>query len=166
MAIFDQRYARHWLLLSVVVVVADQFTKWLAQASLIPYQPVPVIPMFNLTLAYNTGAAFSMLSDASGWQRWFFVSLAIVVVIVLFSWVWRMRADERLHAISITLILGGALGNLIDRLLHGYVVDFLDVYYGSYHWPIFNIADSAITVGVVVLIIDMFINQKNETVNE
>ena len=166
MAIFDQRYARHWLLLSVVVVVADQFTKWLAQASLIPYQPVPVIPMFNLTLAYNTGAAFSMLSDASGWQRWFFVSLAIVVVIVLFSWVWRMRADERLHAISITLILGGAIGNLIDRLLHGYVVDFLDVYYGSYHWPIFNIADSAITVGVVVLIIDMFINQKNETVNE
>ena len=166
MAIFDQRYARHWLLLSVVVVVADQFTKWLAQASLIPYQPVPVIPMFNLTLAYNTGAAFSMLSDASGWQRWFFVSLAIVVVIVLFSWVWRMRADERLHAISITLILGGAIVNLIDRLLHGYVVDFLDVYYGSYHWPIFNIADSAITVGVVVLIIDMFINQKNETVNE
>ena len=166
MPIFDQRYARHWLLLSVVVVVADQFTKWLAQASLIPYQPVPVIPMFNLTLAYNTGAAFSMLSDASGWQRWFFVSLAIVVVIVLFSWVWRMRADERLHAISITLILGGAVGNLIDRLLHGYVVDFLDVYYGSYHWPIFNIADSAITVGVVVLIIDMFINQKNETVNE
>ena len=166
MPLFDQRYARHWLLLSLVVVVADQLSKWLAEASLVPYQPVPVIPMFNLTLAYNTGAAFSMLSDASGWQRWFFITLTVVVVIVLFSWVWRMRADERLHAFSITLVLGGAIGNLIDRVIYGHVVDFLDVYYGSYHWPIFNIADSAITVGVLLLIIDMFINHKDEPADE
>jgi signal peptidase II len=152
----DTRYARYWLLLSVVVIILDQLTKWLAEAALLPYQPVPVMPMFNLTLAYNTGAAFSFLSDAGGWQRWFFISLTLVVVSVLFSWIWRMRAEERLHAISISLILGGAIGNLIDRVWLGHVIDFLDVYYKTYHWPIFNIADSAITIGVILLIIELF----------
>ena len=156
--LFDKRFARRWLLLSVVVILIDQFSKWLAEASLVPYQPVPVIPMFNLTLAYNTGAAFSFLSDAGGWQRWFFIGLTLVVIAVLFSWLWRMRAEERLHAFSISLILGGAAGNLVDRVWLGHVIDFIDVYYQQYHWPIFNIADSAITIGVILLIFDLFRN--------
>lgn len=156
----DTRYARRWLLLSVAVILVDQFTKWLAEASLVPYQPVPIVPMFNLTLAYNTGAAFSFLSDAGGWQRWFFISLTLVVIVVLFSWLWRMRAEEKLHAMSISMILGGAIGNLIDRVLLGHVIDFLDVYYDVHHWPIFNIADSAITIGVILLIVDLFIHDE------
>ena len=161
-AMSNNGYARHWLWLSVLVILIDQATKWLAEASLSAYQPVPVIPMFNLTLAYNSGAAFSFLSDAGGWQRWFFIALTIVVVSMLFSWLWRMRAEERLHALSISLILGGAIGNLIDRVWLGHVIDFLDVYYQTYHWPIFNIADSAITVGVVLLIYDLFVNDHSE----
>lgn len=162
LVINDKRYARQWLLLSVIVILIDQLTKWFAEAMLVPYQPVPIIPMFNLTLAYNTGAAFSFLSDAGGWQRWFFIVLTIIVIIVLFGWLWRMRAEEKLHAVSISLILGGAIGNLIDRVLLGHVIDFLDVYYDQYHWPIFNIADSAITVGVMLLIIDLFWNEHRE----
>lgn len=158
----DSRYARRWLLLSLVVIVLDQLTKRLAEVSLIPYQPVPVMPMFNLTLAFNTGAAFSFLSDAGGWQRWFFIVLTLVVVSVLFNWLWRMRAEERLHAIAISLVLGGAIGNLIDRVWLGYVVDFLDVYYKTYHYPIFNIADSAITIGVILLIIELFFNDHDK----
>ena len=158
----DSRFARYWFLLSIVVILLDQWSKWLAEISLIPYQPVPVLPLFNFTLAYNTGAAFSFLSDAGGWQRWFFISLTVIVVAVLVNWLWRMRAEERLQAASISLVLGGAIGNLIDRVWLGHVIDFLDVYYGSYHWPIFNIADSAITVGVVLLIIDLFLNDHPE----
>lgn len=162
LVINDKHYARQWLLLSVIVILIDQLTKWFAEAMLVPYQPVPIIPMFNLTLAYNTGAAFSFLSDAGGWQRWFFIVLTTIVIIVLFGWLWRMRAEEKLHAVSISLILGGAIGNLIDRVLLGHVIDFLDVYYDQYHWPIFNIADSAITAGVMLLIIDLFWNDHRE----
>ena len=158
----DSRFARYWFLLSIVVILLDQWSKWLAEISLIPYQPVPVLPLFNFTLAYNTGAAFSFLSDAGGWQRWFFISLTVIVVAVLFKWLWRRRAEERLQAASISLVLGGAIGNLIDRIWLGHVIDFLEVYYGYYHWPIFNIADSAITVGVVLLIIDLFLNDHPE----
>jgi signal peptidase II len=160
--IFDKRYARHWLLLSVAVILVDQFTKWLAEELLVPYKPVPVMPMFNMTLAYNSGAAFSFLSDAGGWQRWFFIALTIVVIFVLFRWLWKMHAAEKLHAISISLILGGAIGNLIDRVWLGHVVDFLDVYYGVHHWPIFNIADSAITIGITLLVIDLFTNDHED----
>jgi len=163
MPVNDSRYARYWLLLSIAVIALDQATKWLAESSLTPYQPVPVMPLVNLTLAYNTGAAFSFLSDAGGWQRWFFIALSVVVAAVLFNWLWRMRAEERLQAASISLILGGAIGNLIDRVSLGHVIDFFDVYYGPHHWPIFNIADSAIVVGVVLLIIDMFFNQHHES---
>ena len=158
-------YARYWLFLSLVVIVADQLTKWFAEAALSAYQPVAVMPMFNLTLAYNAGAAFSFLSDAGGWQRWFFIVLTLIVVGVLLNWLWRMRASERLHAASISLILGGAIGNLIDRVYLGYVIDFIDVYYQSHHWPIFNIADSAITVGVVLMVIDLFFNKHAESSN-
>lgn len=160
--LFDKQYARLWLMLSALVVVVDQVTKWMAEAWLTPYEAIPVIPMFNLTLAYNTGAAFSFLSDAGGWQRWFFILLTVVVIVVLLAWLWGLKREERLHAIALSLILGGAVGNLIDRILYAHVIDFIDVYYSSYHWPIFNIADSAITIGVAMLIYDMFVNGEEQ----
>ncbi|MEJ2347281.1 MAG: signal peptidase II [Gammaproteobacteria bacterium] len=143
-----------WLWLSVLVVVLDQVSKALASAHLHYHQPVDVLPMFNLTLSYNTGAAFSFLGDAGGWQRWLFVGLAVVVSVVLVLWLKRLTRREVWIASSLALIVGGAVGNVIDRVRLGYVVDFLDVYYRSWHWPTFNIADSAITVGVTILILD------------
>jgi len=155
-------YARHWLLLSAFIIVLDQVTKWWAELVLSLHQPIPVMPMLNITLAHNTGAAFSFLGDAGGWQRWFFVSLTVLVSAVLLGWLWRLRAEEKLHAASLALILGGALGNLIDRVWLGYVIDFIDVYYGQYHWPVFNVADSAITVGVGLLVVDMLLHREGE----
>ncbi|MEJ1298344.1 MAG: signal peptidase II [Candidatus Sedimenticola sp. (ex Thyasira tokunagai)] len=144
-----------WLILSLVIIVFDQVSKQLAETMMLAYETVPVMPFFNLTLAYNEGAAFSFLSDQGGWQRWLFVVLATVVTLVLVGWLARLR-DERILAISLALVIGGAVGNLIDRLLFGHVIDFLDVYYGTWHWPAFNIADSAITIGVVLLLLDSF----------
>ena len=141
-----------WTWLSIVVVVLDQVTKALAEAYLIEYRSVSVLPLFNLTLLYNTGAAFSFLSDAGGWQRWFFVFLSTVVSIVIYRWLRLLPAHERATAIALALVLGGAVGNLIDRLATGRVVDFIDVYWSVHHWPAFNIADSAITIGVLLLI--------------
>ncbi|MDZ7803063.1 signal peptidase II [Thiohalophilus sp.] len=159
-----------WLWLTAAVVVLDQVSKLVASASLSLHQPVELLPVFNLTLMHNSGAAFSFLSDAGGWQRWFFTGVAIVISIVIFLWIKRLR-HEHLQAASLALILGGAVGNLIDRLLHGYVVDFLDVYYrgasclpmffswrrggqAECHWPAFNLADAAITLGVVLILVD------------
>ena len=149
-----------WLWLSVVVVVLDQATKALAETFLVMHQPVPVLPFFNLTLMYNTGAAFSILADAGGWQRWFFVLLTTVIVIVLYRWLRALPATEKTTAIALTLVLGGAVGNLIDRLAAGRVVDFIDVYWGIHHWPAFNIADSAITLGVLLLVYLSFFPSK------
>jgi signal peptidase II len=145
-----------WLNLSALVIVLDQLTKWLMSSWLDLYETVAIIPYFNLTLAHNYGAAFSFLASAGGWQRWFFTILAIVVSVALTIWMKRLKAHARLEAISLALILGGAIGNVIDRVVHGYVIDFLDVYVGSYHWPAFNIADSAICVGAVLLVFDSF----------
>jgi signal peptidase II len=145
-----------WLNLSALVIIFDQLTKWLMSNWLDLYETVAVVPYFNLTLAHNYGAAFSFLASAGGWQRWFFTLLAVVVSLVLIIWMKRLKANARLEAISLALILGGAIGNVIDRLMHGYVIDFLDVYVGTYHWPAFNIADSAICVGAVLLIFDSF----------
>lgn len=144
-----------WLLLSLLVIVLDQVSKQLAEAMMLVYETVPVMPFFSLTLVYNEGAAFSFLSDQGGWQRWLFVALAMAISLVLVGWLARLR-DERLLAISLALVIGGAVGNLIDRLLFGHVIDFLDFYYGSWHWPAFNIADSAITIGVLLLLLDSF----------
>jgi signal peptidase II len=120
------------------------------------FDPVAIIPSFNLTLMHNQGAAFSFLSDAGGWQRWFFTALASVVSIAIIIWITRLKPEEKMTALSLALILGGALGNLIDRVRFGYVVDFIDVYYNTSHWPAFNIADSAISVGAVIMIIASF----------
>ncbi len=145
-----------YLWISALVVVFDQITKYIANTSMSLYQTIEVMPYFNFTLAYNYGAAFSFLADAGGWQRWFFTGLAVIFSVVIFVWITRLKSSAKLVAISLSLILGGAIGNLIDRLIFGYVIDFLDVYYQSYHWPAFNIADSAICVGAVLLILDSF----------
>lgn len=142
-----------WLWLSALVVALDQGTKWMAEAALDPYLPVPLVPSLNLTLMYNEGAAFSFLAGAGGWQRWFFAGLATLVTIALGVWLHRLKATERMTAIGIALVMGGAVGNLIDRILTGRVVDFIDVYYADWHWPAFNLADSAITLGVALLLV-------------
>lgn len=143
-----------WLWLSALVIVVDQLTKGLATAYLEPYHAVPVAPFLNLTLMYNPGAAFSFLSSASGWQRWFFVLIALGVSAVLIVWLRRLDSGERWTAIALALVLGGALGNVWDRLWLGHVVDFIDLYVGEWHWPAFNVADAAITVGAAMLILE------------
>jgi len=143
-----------WLLAAVVIVVLDLWTKNIATQSLILYRPVELTSWLNLTLAHNYGAAFSFLSDAGGWQRWLFTGLASVVTVVLVVWLFRLPAREKLTAAALGLIIGGAVGNLVDRVIHGYVVDFIDVYYRDWHWPAFNLADSAITCGVILLLVD------------
>jgi len=150
-----------WLWLSGVVLVLDQATKWFMASWLSLYETVAVVPFFNLTMAHNTGAAFSFLANAGGWQRWFFVVLTLVISTVLLVWLKRLPTTAKLEAISLSLILGGAIGNLIDRVNLGYVIDFLDFYnyFGQYHFPAFNVADSAICVGAVLLILDSFINK-------
>lgn len=145
-----------WLWLSALIVVLDLATKYLATWNLEYAVPVAVIPdLFNFTLLHNTGAAFSFLADASGWQRWFFAALAIGVSVFLVKWLQTLKGDRWL-AVSLTLVLGGALGNLYDRIVHGYVVDFLDFYWQNQHFPAFNIADSAITIGAIMMAIDIF----------
>ncbi len=143
-----------WLWLSVVVVGLDQGTKYLAEHMLTLHQPVAVMPLLNLTLSHNPGAAFSFLADAGGWQRWLFIALAAVVSLVLVVWLRKLTRADVWIAAAVTLVLGGAIGNLIDRVVHQYVIDFIDVYYKSWHWYTFNVADIAITVGVVVLLAD------------
>jgi len=145
---------KQWLWLSVLVVVLDQATKYLAETLLVLHQPVPVTPFFNLMLTYNTGAAFSFLADAGGWQRWFFLGLGSLVSIGLVIWLMRLKPQEKWLAIALALILGGAIGNLIDRAWLGQVIDFIQLYYDHWYWPAFNIADSAISVGAVLLVIE------------
>ncbi len=158
-----------WLWLALAVVAVDQATKLWAEAALELHRPLELLPGFNITLSYNTGAAFSFLAGAGGWQRWFFVVLALVVTIFLVRWLASLGRGERWLAIALAFILGGAVGNVIDRLWYGHVVDFIDVYYvaqsclpffaavrGQCHWPTFNIADSAIFIGAVMLLIDGF----------
>jgi len=145
-----------WLWLAVLVVAIDLGTKAIASAMLTYGNPVPVIPMFNLTLLHNTGAAFSFLAGAAGWQRWFFITLAVVVSAVLIVWLRKLQRYETWTAIAIVLILGGAIGNVYDRVVHGYVVDFIHVYWRNWHFPAFNLADTAITLGALMMVRDVF----------
>lgn len=149
-ALIDARARAGWLALALAVALADQASKWLAQTSLQFQQPVPLTPFLNMMLTYNLGAAFSFLSDAGGWQRWFFAVLAAVVSIVLVVWLFRLRRGEALLGAGLALILGGALGNLWDRVAIGAVVDFIDLHWQGSHWPAFNLADSAIMLGAVL----------------
>jgi signal peptidase II len=151
-----------WLLLSVLVILLDWHTKQWASESLVLYRPHEIFSGFNFTLAHNYGAAFSFLNDAGGWQRWLFIVLASAVSLVLLVWLIRLPREEWLTGLSLGLIIGGAIGNLIDRIQQGYVVDFIDVYYGDWHFPAFNVADSAITVGVVLLLLDGIILSRSK----
>jgi signal peptidase II len=145
-----------WLGLSLLALILDQVSKLVIVSSMQLYQSIPITSFFKLTYVRNTGAAFSFLSDAGGWQRWFFAVLAILISIIIAVWLTRLKKQETLLAVALSLILGGAMGNLIDRLAYGYVIDFLDVYYQTWHWPAFNVADSAITLGVMLMLLESF----------
>lgn len=141
-----------WFFCAVVVVILDQVTKYLATSLLLPYQPEALLPMVNFTLAYNTGAAFSFLSGSGDWHRWFFTLFSISMSVFLLLWLIRLPEKAKWQSFSLSLILGGAIGNLLDRISSGHVVDFIDVFYKNYHWPIFNLADSAICLGAIFLL--------------
>ncbi len=145
-----KRWAR-WLGLSLAIVVADFATKMWITRAFAPGELLTVTPFFNLVLVYNTGAAFSFLAGAGGWQRWFFMAVSIAVSIAI-VWMLRRHHHERLMATALALVLGGALGNLYDRVTIGQVVDFVQLHAAGYYWPAFNVADSAISIGVVLLI--------------
>ena len=129
-----------WLWISALIILLDQLTKQVAESLLTPHQAVNLFPYFDWYLTYNTGAAFSFLADAGGWQRWFFTITAIAISTVIFFWIRKLAPEESTTAISLSLILGGAIGNLIDRVYLGYVIDYIQVWLGDYPWPAFNIA--------------------------
>ena len=145
-----------WLWITLTVVILDQLSKSAASQWLAFNQAHAVFPGFNLTLVHNAGAAFSFLRDAGGWQRYFFIILTTGISIILLLWLARLPAKRSLLGCALALIIGGAVGNLWDRLQYGYVIDFIEVYYDKWSWPVFNIADSAITVGAILLILDAF----------
>lgn len=150
-----------WLWISLIVLAADQATKLWILELLQPGQSIPLFPGFNLVLAFNRGAAFSMLAQADGWQRPLFITIAIVASATML-YLLRRHAGQRLFCAALALLLGGAIGNLYDRITYGHVVDFIDVYWATYHWPAFNIADSAICIGAGLMIWDSFKSGKNE----
>ncbi len=149
-----------WLWLALAVVVLDLATKYLASGLLNYARPVEVLPFFDLTLLHNTGAAFSFLAGHPGWQRWFFAIIAVGASIGLTIWMRRLKRDETLLAVSLALIIGGALGNLYDRLVHGYVVDFLSFHVAGWYYPAFNVADIGITLGAIGLIWESLFGEK------
>jgi len=144
---------RKWLAVAFVVIVADHLTKWLVSSTLEFQQAVPVLPFFSLVRVHNTGAAFSFLADAGGWQRWFFIAVGVIATVIIVRLLKQHGHEPRL-AFPLALVLGGALGNVIDRVALGHVVDFLYFHYRSFAWPAFNVADSAISVGAALLIWD------------
>lgn len=146
----------YWLWVSLLVIIADQLTKGAVRQQFALYDLQEITSWFNLTRLHNTGAAFSFLADAGGWQQWFFIILGVVVSLLVMVWLRLVPKDNRMLCIGLCLVIGGALGNVIDRVALGYVVDFLDFHIGEYHWPAFNIADIAIVVGAGLLILDSF----------
>jgi len=146
-----------WLWLSAAVVALDQATKALIVQRLELFERIDVLAVLSITRLHNTGAAFSFLSDAGGWQRWFFVVLGLAISVLVVAWLRRLPARRGWLAAALALVVGGAVGNIIDRLMHGYVVDFISVHYERWFFPAFNVADSAITVGAVILLIESLI---------
>ena len=142
-----------WLGLALLVLVADQFTKVLILGSYRLGDATYINSFFNVVRVHNTGAAFSFLASASGWQRWFFTAIGIVAAIFI-VWMLKSHAGQKMFSFALACILGGALGNVIDRSMHGYVVDFLDFHYAGWHFPAFNVADGAITIGAIFLVLD------------
>lgn len=149
-----------WLVLSIVLLALDQITKWVVSTEMSLYQTIDILPVFNFTYVHNYGAAFSFLSEAGGWQKYFFSTIAITISVLLIYWLKKLPATNKLLCSAYALVLAGAIGNLIDRLVHGYVIDFLHVYYQQYDFPVFNIADVAISIGAALLLLDAFFEQK------
>jgi signal peptidase II len=152
--------AAAWLLLSALVVLADQVSKSYITTHYGEFEFTPVLPILDITLMHNVGAAFSFLATASGWQRWLFIGLAVAVSIAIVAWLWRMPRSHRLLAGGLALVLGGAVGNVIDRIRLGYVVDFIHFHWDRAYFPAFNVADSAITVGAACLLLDALIEPR------
>ncbi|SFX55089.1 signal peptidase II [Marinospirillum alkaliphilum DSM 21637] len=155
-----RRSSLPWLLLAGVLLALDLISKAWVSNSLFYGQRIEVLPVFDLVLLHNSGAAFSFLADAGGWQRWFFVLLAVVASLFIYGWLNRLQPGEKLTALALALILGGAIGNLHDRFFYGYVVDFLAFHWNQRYFPAFNIADAGITVGAVLLIWQSFFGQQ------
>ena len=154
---------QRWWALALILFVLDWATKQAVEAYLSYGQEIPLLPFFDLTLRYNTGAAFSFLAQAGGWQRWFFSVIALAVVVGI-SWrLIKIANENRWEALSLSFILGGAIGNLYDRLVYGHVVDFIQLHWQqSWYFPAFNVADSAITVGVILMLLESFFVKKTE----
>lgn len=148
-----------WLALSLLIVALDQATKYAIAQVLSPGERIDLLPFFSLVLTYNPGAAFSFLASAAGWQRYFFIAIALVVSVVL-VWMIARNLHDRFLCVALALVLGGAIGNVIDRVAIGAVVDFLLLYWRQYHWPAFNVADSCITIGAALLIWDGFVRSR------
>jgi signal peptidase II len=142
-----------WMGLSSFLLILDQLTKIIAKGSLFEGVSQPVTGFLNWTLVYNSGAAFSFLAQAGGWQRWFFTVVGIIAALIMI-WLIRKNTNQKIFSLALSLVLSGAIGNVIDRIIYGAVVDFVDIHYMGWHWPAFNIADSAITIGVILLVVD------------
>lgn len=154
-----------WLTFAAVLVVADQLSKNYFNAKLLYAERWHILPFFDFTLLYNPGAAFSFLADGAGWQKWFFVGIAGIAVTLIVYWL-RRHPEQRVFCTSLSLILGGAVGNVIDRLLHGHVIDFLLFYWKDWYFPAFNVADVAITCGAILLILDEFTRLRRQRIND
>lgn len=152
-----------WYSVALLAVVLDQLSKYWVQANFELYERLNLLPFFDLTLVYNEGAAWSFLSNAGGWQRWLFTAIASIASVILVVWIYRLERQQKWLLIALSLILGGALGNLIDRILLGKVVDFILVYYDGYFFPAFNVADSVITIGAGFMILDMIIESRQKS---
>jgi signal peptidase II len=155
-----------FLWISTIIFMFDQWTKYAIVDSMRLYESIQITSFFNLTYVHNYGAAFSFLYDAGGWQVYFLSTVALLVSALILWWLRQATKEQLLLPVAFSFILGGALGNVFDRIMHGYVIDFLDFYYGTYHWPAFNVADSAIFIGAALLIIDMFKNKEANKVDD
>jgi signal peptidase II len=155
--------ALQWLWLSLAIVVLDLGSKALASSMLSYNLPISILPIFDLRLLHNTGAAFSFLASEAGWQRWLFVAIAVVVSVLIVHWLRQTEPEQKIQAFGYAAILGGALGNLFDRTVHGYVVDFLSFHYAGWYFPAFNIADVGITLGAIALIVDALFLSKDRS---
>jgi signal peptidase II len=153
------RYFRLGLIIAVVIAIADQATKWLIVTQVMdPPRVIEILPVFNLVMVWNRGVSFGAFSDGSAAMGWVLTGFALAIVVGLLFWLWR--AKDRLTAIAVGLIIGGAIGNVVDRVRIGAVADFLDVHIGNYHWPAFNLADSAITIGVGLILLEALLGER------
>lgn len=153
MNLLKQAHIRNWLLIVLLIPAVDQITKWLVITNFGYNQKFAVMPGLNFNLSYNQGAAFGLLNDAGGWQRWLFIGIAIVVSTVIYTWSVKLPKHKVLERVALACILGGAIGNLYDRIRYGYVIDFIDLYIANWHWYTFNIADIGICVGAVLFVL-------------